>query len=83
MQELKHLHMVTKKDIVYPEAFPGGLKGLVKSVLDEYAKQFVEQPPVPEVAKGTFLVPSMGLLSMCICLAVQEKIRRLTCWRGP
>ena len=77
MQELKHLHMVTKKDIVYPEAFPGGLKGLV-----EYAKQFVEQPPVPEVAKGTFLVSSFGLLGMCICLAVQEKIRRLTGWRG-
>ena len=52
MQELKHLYMVSKKDIVYPENFPGGLKGLVKSVLEEYMKQFGEQPQTQEPAKG-------------------------------
>ena len=50
MQELKHLHMVSKKDIVYPEGFPGGLKGLVKTVLEEYGKQFIGQP-VEDAAK--------------------------------
>ena len=34
------MYMLSKKDIVYPENFPGGLKGLVKSVLEEYMKQF-------------------------------------------
>ena len=42
MQELKHLRMVGKKDIAYPDNFLGGLKVLVKAVLDEYAKQFGE-----------------------------------------
>lgn len=42
-QELKHLRSVGKKDIVYPDGFPGGLKGLVKSVLEEFGKQFSER----------------------------------------
>ena len=57
IQELKHLHMVGKKDIVYPESSLGGLKGLVKSVLDEYGKQLVEKP-VEEVAKGVMVAPA-------------------------
>jgi hypothetical protein len=66
MQELKHLRMVNKKDIVYPEGFPGGLKGLVKSVLEEYGKQFVGQP-ADDVAKS-MLVVQFWCDCMCICL---------------
>ena len=65
MQELKHLYMLSKKDIVYPENFPGGLKGLVKSVLEEYMQQFGEQPQTQELAKGRLLALT-SVLCMCI-----------------
>ena len=46
---------MNRHDLVYPEQFPGGLKGFIKKVLDEYAEQFLESSddePAPRSSRG-------------------------------
>ena len=53
LQDLKHLEFVNRHDLVYPEAFPGGLKGFVKKIFAEYVEQFMDESSEDEPAASS------------------------------
>ena len=80
-QELKHLRSVGKKGIVYPDGFACGLKRLVKSVLEEFGKQFNERPD-DDAAKSAPVVPLPAFVRVALVHLplLQARQTRSTVW---